>query len=148
MATRWRKVWIIPRRFKRNKSFQVVYHDARRGRRKYDRSFRTPRLAQEYACKLELHLNGAGPHPELADAAPLPAETVTRDERPWTEAVQAWVDRSPTRPRTKIRYSLVLRRFAVRCPTTFFAFLRGFWPKGRFTVRGTEEPCAMAVDAR
>jgi len=112
MATRWRKVWIIPRRFKRNKSFQVVYHDARRGRRKYDRSFRTQRLAQEYARKLELHLNGVGPHPELAEATPLPAEPAVQDERPWTATVQDWVDRSPTRPRTKTWYSLVLKRFA------------------------------------
>ena len=68
MAQRWKKVWIIPRPRKGGSTFQVVYHARRRSRRHYDRSFRSERLAKEYARKLELFLNGAGPKPELSEA--------------------------------------------------------------------------------
>jgi hypothetical protein len=79
MATRWKKSSIIRRRRKGGHTFQVVYHDPRRGRRKYDRSFRSERLAKEYDRKLELHLNGAGPHSELTAAAPAAQDPDTYD---------------------------------------------------------------------
>ena len=63
----WKKVWIIPRRRKRGTTYIVAWHDSRTRRRKYGRSFKTHRIAQEYAGKLELWLNRAGPEPTLYD---------------------------------------------------------------------------------
>ena len=70
----WKKVWIIPRRRKRGTTYIVAWHDSRTRRRKYGRSFKTHRIAKEYAGKLELWLNGASPEPTLYDGAPPEAE--------------------------------------------------------------------------
>ena len=112
MAQRWKKVWIIPRPRKRGATFQVVYHDRRRTRRHYDRSFRSERLAKEYARKLELFLNGAGQKPELSEASPDNGLDSEAELRPWNETTSAWVDNGPRRQKTRDTYRLMLRRFA------------------------------------
>ena len=82
MARRWRRPWIIKRKGKTGATFQVVYYDARRRRRAYDRSFRLARLAKEYARKLELYING---HPGA------PGGAVRRAKAGATPAVSAGV---------------------------------------------------------
>ena len=112
MAQRWKKVWIIPRPRKRGSSFQVVYHDRGRSRRHYDRSFRSERLAKEYARKLELFLNGAGPKPELAEASADGGPDSEAELRSWDQTTSAWVDNGPRRQKTRDTYRLMLKRFA------------------------------------
>ena len=112
MAQRWKKVWIIPRPRKRGSSFQVVYHDHRRSRRRYDRSFRSERLAKEYARKLELFLNGAGPKPELSEASTNGGLDSEAELQPWEETTSAWVDNGSRRQKTRDTYRLMLNRFA------------------------------------
>lgn len=141
MARRWRRPWIIKRKGKNGRAFQVVYYDAQRRRRVYDRSFRIERLAKEYARKLELYINGVGPRPDLETAL---AEEKSAEppliRRPWDETTKVWVESGPTRPQTRQTYAILLKRFAEQTGTryvediteeTVTTFLVGLRNKGR-----------------
>jgi integrase len=140
----WQKVWIIERSRRRGKSYQVVRWDAVAGRRVYVRSFRTERLASEYAQKVELHINGAGPEPVLYAPRPCDQQQAERTAepptgRPWADAWRAWLATRPVRIKTRTDYESRFRHFASQAridqveqvtPEIVSEFLQGIKAKG------------------
>ena len=146
-----------PRSHMRGTSFQVAFYDPTRGRRVYDRSFRNKHLAEEYARKLELHVNGAGPSPDLGGAFPIPASPASHSRLPWTETVDGWLERSAIRLAIRAWYGLVLRHFAdiagVKAvddatDDTIAEFFSGIRRMGRSESTDAASPLVIPIQAR